>query len=86
MGRFARIGSETRWAEVASRAGSEVSWHSIRPPALPSGFDHGRQRCAVFRGLRGARFWSRAGAHPAHLPRQGRGGLAPRPYPAGPRL
>jgi hypothetical protein len=85
MGCFARMGSETRQTEVASRAGSEVSWHSIRPPALPSGFDRGRQRCAVFRGLRGVQVRSRP-ASCGNLPRKGkgRGGVTPPPLPRRP--
>lgn len=42
---FDRMHRGIRWAEDASRAGSEVSAHPIRPPALPSGFSRGRQRC-----------------------------------------
>ncbi|GAA4152019.1 hypothetical protein GCM10022285_63870 [Streptomyces tunisiensis] len=70
------MGSETRWAEAASCAGSEVSRHSIRPPALPSGFDRGRQRCAVFRALAAASARPGAGAHPVApaATRQVRGG------------
>ena len=76
------FGDPVSGGRVACGFGSELAFNSSTRTAVR--LDHGRQRCAGFRGLRGAQCWSRAGAHPVHLPRQGRGGGAPLPLPRRP--